>query len=307
MTTAPAQPAPPIPPRLAARFHAFAGDIKLAHTVFALPFALLAMVLAGQTVPGGVRGGQIGLILLCMVFARTFAMGANRLLDADMDAENPRTARRAIPAGRTTKGFTAAVLAACAAGFILAASGFGLFYGNWLPALLGVPVLAFLGLYPLLKRFTALCHYYLGLALALAPVCAWIAVAGGASATVLLMAAGVLCWTAGFDIIYGCQDLDFDRAAGVHSVPAMLGVRRALWVSRATHLLSVGFLIGVGFASPHLGVVYFVGVAVAAGLLLVEHALVWGGDLRRVGMAFFTMNGLVSLVLGTLGIVDALL
>ena len=137
-------------------------------------------------------------------------------------------------------------------------------------------MLGFLGLYPLLKRFTALCHYYLGLALALAPVCAWIAVAGGASAAVLLMAAAVLCWTAGFDIIYGCQDVDFDRAAGVHSVPAMLGVRRALWVSRGTHLLSVGFLIGVGLASPHLGPIYYVGVAIAAGLLFVEHALVWG-------------------------------
>lgn len=286
--------------------HAFAGDIKLAHTVFALPFALLAMVLAGQPIPGGVRPGMVGLILLCMIFARTFAMGANRLLDADMDALNPRTARRAIPAGRTSKEFTATILALCAAGFVGSACGFGLVYGNWLPAILSVPVLGFLGLYPLLKRFTALCHYYLGLALALAPVCAWIAVAGTSSLTVLLMAVAVLCWTAGFDIIYGCQDVDFDRAAGVQSVPALLGVRRALWVSRLTHLLSVGFLIGVGLASPHLGAIYYVGVAIAAGLLAVEHALVWGGDLRRVGVAFFTMNGLVSLVLGTLGIISAL-
>ena len=303
MTTAPVQPAPP---RFRLKLHAFAGDIKLAHTVFALPFALLAMVLAGLTVPGGVRPGMVGLILLCMTFARTFAMGANRLLDADMDALNPRTARRAIPAGRTTKGFTATILAACAAGFILSAGGFGLLYGNWLPAILSVPVLGFLGLYPLLKRFTALCHYYLGLALALAPVCAWIAVAGTSSLTVFMMAAAVLCWTAGFDIIYGCQDLDFDRAAGVHSIPAVLGVRRALWVSCGTHLLSVGFLIGVGVVSAHLGAIYYVGVTIAAGLLFVEHALVWGGDLRRVGVAFFTMNGLVSLVLGTLGIISAL-
>ena len=293
------QSAPPLTARLAA----FAADIKLSHTVFALPFALLATVLAGERV-GGLRPGQVGLIVACMVFARTAAMAANRLLDADLDAANPRTAGRAIPAGRTPRGFVALMLAGSAIAFVATTAGFLIFYGNGLPLLLSGPVLAFLCAYPLLKRFTALCHYYLGLALALAPVCAQIAVAGNVSAAALWMAAGVWCWTAGFDILYGCQDYAHDRAAGVRSVPARLGVARALWVARATHALAAACLFAVGVASPALGSVYYAGVALASVVLVAEHAIVRADDLSRLNLAFFTLNGVVSVTIGTLGIID---
>jgi 4-hydroxybenzoate polyprenyltransferase len=167
--------------------------------------------------------------------------------------------------------------------------------------------LLFVSGYPLLKRFTRLCHYYLGAALALAPVCAWIAIRGDLQLPPLLMAAAVLCWTAGFDILYACQDYDVDMRCGLHSVPSKLGIGPALWVARLTHVASVAAMMAVGFSTPRLGTLYLVGVALAVVLLAVEHALVREDDLSKLGLAFFGMNGIISVAIGTLGIVDVLM
>jgi 4-hydroxybenzoate polyprenyltransferase len=283
---------------------AFADDIKIHHTVFAMPFALLAAFMAAGGMP---RLGVLLLILVCMVTARTIAMSANRLLDAKLDAINPRTARRAIPSGRLSNWFFAAAIASCAAVFMMAAVAFWLFYRNVWPLVFAIPVLGFVSAYPLLKRFTRLCHYYLGAALALAPVCAWVAVRGSLALPPILMAGAVLCWTAGFDIIYACQDYDVDLKCGLFSVPSKLGIGRALWVARLTHLAGIAFLVALGMSSQSLGALYFGGVALAVVLLLIEHSLVKPHDLSKVGLAFFTLNGVISLALGTLGILDIFL
>jgi 4-hydroxybenzoate polyprenyltransferase len=171
---------------------------------------------------------------------------------------------------------------------------------------LSVPVLLFLGGNPFLKRFTRLCHYYLGAALALAPVCAWIAIAGTIDLPPILMALAVLSWTAGFDIIYACQDYQSDLEVGVVSVPAKVGIAKALWISRVTHLFSLSMLVLLGLRTPELGMLYFVGVGCAAVLMVIEHSLVKPSDLSKVGLAFFTVNGIISVLLGTLGIIDVL-
>lgn len=300
LSVPPIAPASDVPRALWAQLAVFAGDIKISHTVFALPFALLSTFLAAD---GSPRAGQLLLILICMVTARTVAMAANRLLDARLDAENPRTARRAIPRGVLSPAFYAAITALAAAGFVAAAAGF-LHYGNPWPLRLCVPVLAFLCAYPLLKRFTRLCHYYLGAALALAPICAWVAIRGDIAPPPLWMAAAVLCWTAGFDIVYACQDYASDVAGGVFSVPAKIGIGPALWVARLTHVVAAALLIQLGLSTEALGMLYFVGTGVAIALLVVEHAIVRADDLSKVGLAFFTVNGIISVLLGTLGIID---
>jgi 4-hydroxybenzoate polyprenyltransferase len=289
------------PSSLGARLTVLARDIKLSHTIFAMPWALLATFLAADGWP---RAGQVVLIVLCMVTARTVAMASNRLLDAELDARNPRTARRAIPTGQLSRRFVVAVMAACGFAFVGVASLFGFIYTNWLPLILSIPVLLFIASYPLLKRFTRLCHYYLGAALALAPVCAWIAITGKIDMSPFLMAAAVLLWTAGFDIIYACQDYRSDLETGVVSVPARIGIGPALWVSRVTHALCVAMLALLGIVSPQLDTLYFVGVACAVALLVVEHAVVKPHDLSKVGLAFFTVNGVISVVVGTLGMID---
>jgi len=297
-------------PDLRSKLGAFAADIKISHTVFAMPWAVLATVMAWQRAGGGGGGGAIGgklaIVVVCMVAARTAAMASNRLLDAELDKQNPRTARRAIPSGTLSSRFVGAVMMLAAGLFIGATALFWLFYANVWPLVLSVPVLIFICAYPLLKRFSRLCHYYLGAALALAPVCAWIAVSGGIAWPPVLMAAAVLCWTAGFDIIYACQDFESDCATGVLSVPAKCGIARALWISRATHVVSLGLLVALGMNAPELAVLYFVGVACAAVLLIVEHALVKADDLSKVGLAFFAINGIISLLIGTLGVIDVL-
>jgi 4-hydroxybenzoate polyprenyltransferase len=303
MTTAPALN--PVADRgMLARMALLASDIKISHTVFAMPWALLSTFLAAG---GSPRVGQLLLILACMVTARTVAMAANRLLDAELDKLNPRTARRAIPSGALSRTFYAVTLLLCAAAFVAATAGFWLAYGNVWPLALSVPVLLFLAAYPLLKRFTRLCHYYLGAALALAPVCAWVAIAGTIAPPPVWMAVAVLCWTAGFDILYACQDYHSDVATGVFSVPARVGVARALWVARLTHAACVAMLLMLGLSSPVFGTLYWIGVGAAVLLLLVEHAIVKPHDLSKVGLAFFTINGVISLVLGALGIADVLI
>lgn len=289
------------PTSLPHKLSAFAADIKIAHTVFALPFALLSTFLAAGGLP---RVGILLLILGCMVTARTVAMAANRLLDARLDALNPRTARRAIPAGTLTPAFYWTALVLCSLSFCLLTSVFWLLYSNPLPLFCSLPVLAFLSAYPFLKRFTRLCHYYLGAALALAPVCAWVAVTGTVSLPPLVMAAAVLTWTAGFDILYACQDYACDVSLGLHSVPSKLGIRNALLVSRLTHTASAALLLSLTFTSPLLGPLYLAGATLACLLLLYEHSLVSPTDLSKLNLAFFTINGLISCLLATLGILD---
>ena len=290
---------------LSARLSAFARDIKLSHTIFAMPFALLSTFLAAHQAWGGLpKWGQLALILVCMIAARTFAMAANRLLDAELDAKNPRTMRRAIPSGALSRAFVASALSLCTIAFVGATSLFGFFFHNWLPLILSIPVLAFLAAYPLLKRFTRLCHYYLGAALALAPICAWIAIAGNVRLPPILMALAVLSWTAGFDIIYACQDYESDLQTGLVSVPSKVGIAKALWISRLTHVFSLSMLIVLGVTTREFGTLFFIGVACAGALMLVEHSLVKPNDLSKVGLAFFTVNGIISVLIGTLGIID---
>ncbi len=299
--TAPTATAPPS----GSRFATLARDIKISHTVFAMPWAVFAAFLAarGWPVPG-----QLGLILVCMVTARTVAMTANRLLDAKVDAANPRTAGRAIPSGKLSRSFVGLTLAICAIGFVSSCAMFQVLYHNRWPLVWSVPVLLFVVAYPLLKKFTRLCHYYLGAALGLAPICAWVAIRGDLAITPLLMAAAVLLWTAGFDIIYACQDYQSDVAAGLFSVPSRIGIGPALWVSRLTHVACIGLLIAIGFsAAPTIGLLYFVGVAIAIALMTIEHSIIGPDDLSKVGVAFFTINGIISLLIGTLGIADILL
>jgi 4-hydroxybenzoate polyprenyltransferase len=302
------QIAPMTAPRssLASRLAIFAADIKISHTVFAMPWALLSMVLAAHRTPGGLSVSLVALILLCMVTARTAAMSANRLLDARLDALNPRTARRALPGGRLSAGFVAAAWSASAAMFILCCLGFWLTRGNPWPVILSPLVLAFVCAYPLLKRFTRLCHYWLGAALGLAPICAWLAVRGDLSLSPVVMSCAVLLWTAGFDIIYACQDYQSDVELGIFSVPAKLGIGPALWVSRFTHLLCAAALILLALIVPEFGLLYCIAVGAAVLLLIIEHSLVRPDDLSRVGHAFFTVNGLISLLIGVLGIADVI-
>ncbi|MEA2708478.1 MAG: 4-hydroxybenzoate polyprenyltransferase [Phycisphaerales bacterium] len=291
--------------RLATKLAHFAGDIKISHTVFAMPWAVLAAVMAWERVRGPIVG-KLAIIVVCMIAARTTAMAANRLLDAELDKRNPRTARRAIPSGRLSPRFVGLAMMLSAGLFIAATSLFWISYDNVWPLVLSVPVLVFICAYPLLKRFSRLCHYYLGAALALAPICAWIAVSGGIDWPPILMAGAVLCWTAGFDIIYACQDFQSDRETGVVSVPAKFGIARALWISRATHFFALVLLIALGVNAAELSVLYFVGVALAAVLLIVEHAIVKPDELSKVGLAFFTINGVISLLIGALGVIDVL-
>jgi 4-hydroxybenzoate polyprenyltransferase len=284
---------------------ALAADIKLHHSIFALPWAILATVLAAHRM-GGLKLGQLLLILLCMVSARTVAMLANRLLDAEFDAANPRTARRAVPSGRVSARFAWILLVISTAIFLAGTLGFLVNYHNRLPIVLAVPVLGFLVVYSLMKRYTRLCHYYLGAALALAPVCAWVAIAGTVNLPPLLMFGAVLLWTAGFDILYACQDYAFDVANGLFSVPAKVGIGPALWVSRLSHAAAISFLLALEVTTPELGWLFGVGIGIAGVLLVVEHSLVKPTDLSRLNLAFFTMNGIISLVLGGLGVVEVL-
>lgn len=301
--------APPIP--VASALGLMARDIKLAHSVFALPFALLGAFLARDPMAAwSAFAGQLILVVLCMVLARTWAMLVNRLLDRRIDAANPRTKRRAFASGALDprRGWTAAI--ACAILFIVCTSAYLLLFGNPWPVMLAAPVLAWIAFYSLTKRFTALCHVVLGVALALSPVAAALAIRPHALMELpglWCLAAMVALWVAGFDVIYALQDLEFDRAAGLRSIPAALGWRGALWASRVLHLGSAAFLVAVWALTPRLDVPFGVGAAVTLGLLVTEHVVVARSGRKGLDMAFFTLNGVVSCVLGAVGIVDTLI
>lgn len=273
----------------------FLETIKFPHTVFALPFAFTGAVLAAQGLPSLYQGFWI---LTAMVGARTAAMGLNRLIDAEIDAANPRTSNRAIPAGLLTKKGVAVCVAAALA---------LLFVSAWMlnPLCLYLSPLAVLLLvmYSYCKRFTSLSHLVLGLCLAAAPLGAWIAVRGSVGLPALLLGVAVVFWVAGFDILYAMQDLDFDRSAGLHSIPARLGVRGALLSARFCHGITVGMLFWVHVAAG-LGAAYLAGVILAALLLAYEHWLVRDGDLARLDAAFFTVNGYISIAVFVFTAVD---
>jgi 4-hydroxybenzoate polyprenyltransferase len=278
--------------------------VRFSHTVFALPFALLSAALAWKDEP--FRWPDLAGIVLCMVAARSFAMAVNRLADRHIDARNPRTAARHLPAGTLSAATVTAFIVACAAAFVAATLLFLLRDPpNPWPLYLSGPVLLFLAGYSFTKRLTSLAHFWLGAALMLAPVAAWIAVRGPFEMGVpVLLGGAVLFWVAGFDILYACQDADVDRAEGLHSVPSRFGVRASLRIAAACHAVMLGLLAGLYFASEHLGAVYLVGLAGVAGLLVYEHALVRPDDLTRVNRAFFQVNGVISVGLLVLVLVQ---
>ena len=282
--------------------------IKFSHSVYALPFALMATFMAGRNLPGGHPTWiQIVLIAACMIFARSTAMTFNRIVDAKIDARNPRTQSRAIPAGTISMRSANLFLGAGAFGFVLACGGFWLTDRNRWPMMLAIPVLIYLCGYSYTKRFTRWSHFYLGSAIALSPVAAWLAIhpaSVGWPAAILM--ATVTLWIGGFDIIYACQDIEVDRREGLHSLPSRLGPAGALWIARAAHVLTVCLLI-VLWRVGGLGILYLCGVGAVAILLLVENCLVHPNDFSKVKLAFFTMNGLVSLLLGVAAVADVLI
>jgi 4-hydroxybenzoate polyprenyltransferase len=270
------------------RIKVFLEMIKFSHTLFALPFALTGALLAAMGVP---TVGQIFWILLAMVGARTAAMGLNRLIDAEIDARNPRTATRAIPAGLLSKGNVALFITISLLLLLYAA-----YRLNPLCMKLAPVAIFFLLLYSYCKRFTALAHVVLGICLAAAPIGAWIAIKGEVSLPPLLLGAAVMFWVAGFDILYALQDLEFDKQAGLHSIPVKLGVTASLWLARIFSMIMIAFLIWLCVVES-LGIAFICGIAAVTLLLIYEHWLLKDGDLSRLDLAFFTMNGYVSIII----------
>jgi 4-hydroxybenzoate polyprenyltransferase len=266
----------------------FLEMIKFSHTIFALPFALTGALLAAGGFPS-VR--QTAWIILAMVGARTAAMAMNRLIDAEIDARNPRTAVRAIPAGLIGKGLTFV--------FIIASIALMLFSAYMLNPLclkLSPIALFFLLLYSYCKRFTALAHVVLGICLAAAPIGAWVAIRGTIDPPALVLGGVVLFWVAGFDILYALQDLEFDRSAGLHSIPVLLGVNGSLRAARIFHTIMIGLLFTL-HNLMHLGTFFLAGILAAVAMLLYEHLLLKDGNLEKLDAAFFNMNGYISVTI----------
>jgi 4-hydroxybenzoate polyprenyltransferase len=283
--------------------------VRFSHTVFALPFAIMSCLIAikrggdpwfATSGPAGLVRPCVG-VLLCMVAARTAAMAFNRLADRVIDAANPRTASRHLPRGALGSGEVLVLVVVSSALFV---GGTLLFLPNWLPLSLSLPVLGWLLGYSYAKRFTSLAHVWLGAALGFAPVAAWIALRGQTlldhPADILpaaLLGLGVTAWVAGFDIIYACQDAAFDAEHGLHSLPARLGVPRALALSKWLHGVTLALLALLPQLVPELGWIYWLALAAIAALLVWEHALVKPDDLSRVNQAFFTANAAIGLIL----------
>ena len=261
--------------------------IKWEHSIFALPFALCGAMLAAGGFPSA---HQLFWIIIAMVAARSAAMAFNRWADAAIDAANPRTSTRALPAGHLSSGFVATFVVVSSGVFILAASQL-----NRLTLLLSPVALAVLLLYSYTKRLTRWSHLVLGFALGIAPAAAWIAVRGSLNPRILLLTAAVTFWVGGFDVLYACQDYDFDRKAGLHSVPRYFGIPTALWVARAFHLIMVVLLVAL-LTSFGMGLWAKIGVLAVIGLLVYEHSLVRSDDLSKLNAAFFTMNSVISVL-----------
>ena len=261
--------------------------IKWEHSIFALPFALCGAMLAANGLPSG---RQLFWIVVAMVGARSAAMAFNRLVDAKFDAANPRTSARAIPAGALSKTFVAAFVVISGAVLVLAA-----YELNWLAFRLSPVALAIVLLYSYTKRFTRWSHLVLGLALGVAPAAAWIAVKGNLDLRILLLTFAVTFWVAGFDVLYACQDIEFDREAKLYSIPSYVGVKKALIIARILHFTMFLFLLLLMLVFG-LGTIALVGITVVALLLGYEHSLVRSDDLSKLNAAFFTMNGVIAVV-----------
>jgi 4-hydroxybenzoate polyprenyltransferase len=261
--------------------------IKWEHSIFALPFALCGAMLAAGGWP---TSHQLAWIVIAMISARSAAMAFNRVADAAIDAANPRTRTRALPAGTLTHAFVTTFVVVSCAIFILAASQL-----NHLALILSPIALAVLLLYSYTKRFTRWSHLVLGFALGIAPAAAWIAIRSALDIRILLLTAAVTFWVGGFDVLYACQDYEFDRQSNLHSIPRYIGIRGALQVARVFHLLMLALLVAL-VVSFGLGKLAIAGVVVVAALLAYEHSLVHSNDLSKLNAAFFTMNGVISVV-----------
>lgn len=289
-----------MPNSLLAKLTTLLEMIKFSHTVFAFPFALMGVVLASLASGSAPTFGQVFWICLAMVGARTGAMGLNRIIDTRIDAENPRTADRHLPAGKVRP----------AEAWLLVLGAFALLlFAAWMlnPLCLKLAPVAifFLGLYSYCKRFTAMAHVVLGVCLAAAPVGAWIALRGDIGWPVMVLGAAVLFWVAGFDIFYALQDYEYDRDKGLFSIPSRFGIERSFLIVRIFHILMVVLLLLLVF-SEGLGAIYLAGVLLVAGLLIYEHLLVKPDDLSRLDAAFFNMNGYISVTIFLFTFVDAL-
>ena len=274
--------------------------VRFSHTVFALPFALLAAVLAWNQPDSEFRWRDLVGIVLCMVLARSAAMSFNRLVDRDIDAQNPRTQGRHIPAGLIRIPSVWMFTGVCSAGFIASTL---LFLPKRLPVILAVPVLLFLLVYSYSKRWTSFCHYWLSAALMLSPVAAWIAVRDELALIPTLLAGVVFFWVGGFDIIYACQDREFDCQRGLHSVPVRWGIRNGLRVAMLSHFAMMLSLAALWYYAS-LGPVFLTGIVLVGALLTWEHWLVNPNDLSRVNVAFFNVNAVVSIGLLLTGLID---
>jgi 4-hydroxybenzoate polyprenyltransferase len=278
--------------------------VRFSHTLFALPFALLSAALAWREEP--FRWTDLAGIILCMIFARSAAMAFNRIVDRRIDALNPRTARRHLPAGTLSLATVIGFTLLCSAGFVASTAIFLLRDPpNPWPIYLSAPVLVFICVYSWTKRFTILAHFWLGASLMWAPLAAWIAVRGlDDLATPLVIGGAVLFWVSGFDILYACQDVDFDRRAKLASIPARIGVAASLKAALACHALMLCLLTLLYFVNPYLGTIYLTGLGFVAALLAYEHWLVRPDDLTRVNRAFFQVNGVISIGLLALVLVQ---
>lgn len=274
--------------------------IRFSHTIFALPFALLSAVIAWAT-PGSIfRWQDLVGILICMVTARSAAMAFNRLVDRDVDADNPRTSKRHIPAGLLSAKAVIVFTIVMSVAFIAATA---IFLPKQLPIILSVPVLLSLLGYSLAKRWTSLCHYWLSAALMMSPIAAWIAVRDEFALIPTLLAGVIFFWVGGFDIIYACQDADFDRERKLNSIPARFGVHSALRIAFVSHLLTIAMLVLL-WKMAGLGLIFLSGVIAIATLLLYEHWLVRPNDLNRINLAFFNVNAIISFGILVLGCLD---
>lgn len=276
-------------------FFAFIKMIKLEHSLFALPFAFVGMILAANGLPSW---NIILWVVVAMVGARSAAMGVNRYADAEIDARNPRTASREIPAGNISKKATLFYILVSLALYFTAA-----FMLNRLTAVLSpIPVLIFI-LYAYAKRFTNFCHVILGIALGLAPICAWIAVTGSIDTAPFILGGAVILWVAGFDILYAIQDIEYDRKEGLHSIPAVFGTGGSLIIARILHFAAICLFISL-MAFTNLGYIYLAGVLLSGALMAYEHSLVSKDDLSKLNMAFFNMNAYISITIMIFTIID---
>lgn len=278
----------------------FGSLIRFSHTVFALPFAALAAILAWVQPGSEFRWQDAVGIVLCMVTARSAAMAFNRLVDRKLDADNPRTATRHIPAGILSVKSVTIFTVLSSLGFLAATT---LFLPKTLPLMLAVPVLLWLLGYSYAKRFTSLCHYWLSAALMMSPIAAWVAVRNEIAVIPAMLGAVIFFWVGGFDIIYACQDADYDRERKLNSIPAKFGVAGALRIALFSHLITIAMLFGLWWISD-LGNVFLLGMILLSGLLLYQHSLVRPDDLGKVNIAFFNVNAIISFGILLFGCAD---